>query len=96
MELVIEIRQWRGRMDRMEIPHDQVVSLDNIAPGVQGLRITFVNVFGVAHQDGSWTLMDAGWPLSQGFIRRWAEKVFKKAPNAIVLSHGRFDHVSSG
>jgi hypothetical protein len=31
-------------MDRIEIPEDQVVSLDNIAPAVQGLRITFVNV----------------------------------------------------
>jgi hypothetical protein len=39
---------------------DQVVSLDNIAPAAQGLRITFVNVFGIAHRDGSWTLIDAG------------------------------------
>jgi hypothetical protein len=82
-------------MDRVEIPQDQVVSMDNIAPAVQGLRITFVNVFGVAHQDGSWTLIDAGLPFSDGFISRWAEKVFKKAPNAIVLSHGHFDHVSA-
>jgi len=43
-------------MDRVEISQHQVVSMDNIAPAVQSLRITFVNVFGVAHQDGSWTL----------------------------------------
>jgi hypothetical protein len=30
-------------MDHIEIPENQVVSLDAIAAGVHGLRITFVN-----------------------------------------------------
>jgi hypothetical protein len=34
-------------------------------------------------------------PMSEGFIRRWAEKQFSNPPRAIVLSHGHFDHVSS-
>jgi glyoxylase-like metal-dependent hydrolase (beta-lactamase superfamily II) len=82
-------------MDRVEIPEDQVLSMREIAPGVEGLRITFVNVFGITHPDGTWTLIDAALPMSEGYVRRWAEKQFLGAPRAIVLSHGHFDHVSS-
>ena len=81
-------------MDRIEIPQDEIVALDDIAPGVRGLRITFVNVFGVAHADGSWTLIDTALPMSGSLIRNWAEKHFAGPRNAIVLSHGHFDHVS--
>jgi glyoxylase-like metal-dependent hydrolase (beta-lactamase superfamily II) len=82
-------------MDPVKIPEDQIIPMDAVAPGVQGLRITFVNVFGIAHPDGSWTLIDAAIPFSAGMIRSWAEKNFKRAPNAIVLTHGHFDHVSA-
>jgi glyoxylase-like metal-dependent hydrolase (beta-lactamase superfamily II) len=82
-------------MDRVEIPEDQAVSLDDVAAGVRGLRITFVNVFGITHSDNSWTLIDAALPMSESYIRRWAEKHFAGPPRAIVLSHGHFDHVSS-
>jgi glyoxylase-like metal-dependent hydrolase (beta-lactamase superfamily II) len=82
-------------MDRVEIPEQQVVSLDNVAAGVRGLRITFVNVFGITHRDNSWTLIDAALPMSESYIRRWAEKHFDGPPRAVVLSHGHFDHVSS-
>ena len=82
-------------MDLVTIPEEQVKDLDYIAPRVQGLRIVFVNVFSVAHQDGSWTLIDAGLPLAGPVIRRWAEKTFSSPPNGIVLTHGHFDHVSS-
>ena len=82
-------------MDRIEIPQDQVVPMDSIAPGVEGLRITFVNVFGITHSDGSWTLIDAATPFTTSIIRKWEEKQFCKPPNAIVLSHGHFDHVGA-
>jgi glyoxylase-like metal-dependent hydrolase (beta-lactamase superfamily II) len=82
-------------MDPVKIPENQIVPMDAVAPGVQGLRITFVNVFGIAHPDGSWTLIDAAIPFSAAMIRSWAEKNFKRAPNAIVLTHGHFDHVSA-
>jgi glyoxylase-like metal-dependent hydrolase (beta-lactamase superfamily II) len=82
-------------MDKVNIPDEQVVALDNIAPGVRGLRIAFVNIFAVTHPDGSWTLIDAALPLTEGRIRRWAEKYFSTSPNAIVLTHGHFDHVSA-
>lgn len=81
--------------DEIKIPDDQVVPLDAIAPGVVGLRIAFVNVFGVIHFDKTWTLIDAAIPFSAGRIRHWAEKNFNGPPNAIVLTHGHFDHVSA-
>lgn len=82
-------------MDKIEIPEDQAVPMAAIAPGLLGLTVTFVNVFGVWHHDGSWTLIDAGVPFSAMRIRMWAEKEFDRAPNAIVLTHGHFDHVSA-
>ncbi len=82
-------------MDKVEIAEDQVAPIEAIAPGLQGLKIAFVNVFGVNHPDGSWTLIDAAIPLSASRIRNWAEKTFGRAPNAIVLTHGHFDHVGS-
>jgi glyoxylase-like metal-dependent hydrolase (beta-lactamase superfamily II) len=82
-------------MEHVELPAEQAVPMDAIAEGLQGLRIAFVNVFAVTHRDGSWTLIDAGLPLTAGLIRGWAEKHFSGPPNAIVLTHGHFDHVSA-
>ena len=66
-------------MDKIQISEDQVTTMDAIAPGLKGLRIVFVNVFGVTHADGTWTLIDAGIPGSAGRIRTWAEKNFGRA-----------------
>lgn len=84
-------------MAQTEVPVSKslLVPIDDIAEGVRGLRIGFVNVFGVTRSDGSWTLIDAGVPFSAGLIRRWADKHFSSAPSAIVLTHGHFDHVSA-
>ncbi|MBW4040173.1 MAG: MBL fold metallo-hydrolase [Acidobacteria bacterium] len=81
-------------MDKVEIAQDEVVAIDAIALGVVGLKIAFVNVFGVSHEDGSWTLIDAGIPFSASRIKSWAKETFGRPPNAIVLTHGHFDHVS--
>ncbi len=82
-------------MDKVEIADDQVVPMGAIAPGLQGLKITFVNVFGVTHEDGSWTLIDAAIPFSASRIRLWTETTFGRPPNAIVLTHGHFDHAGT-
>ena len=82
-------------MDKVEILEQDALPLDAIAPGVLGLRIVFVNVFGVTHPDGSWTLIDAALPGSAARIKSWAKEHFASPPNAIVLTHGHFDHVSA-
>src|ERR1700712_5231970 len=82
-------------MDKVEIDEDQVVPINLIAPGLSGLKITFVNVFGLRHEDGTWTLIDTALPFSAGRIVSWAEKTFGRAPNAVVLTHGHFDHAGA-
>jgi glyoxylase-like metal-dependent hydrolase (beta-lactamase superfamily II) len=82
-------------MDKVDIGEDQVTPMEAIAPGVEGLKIAFVNVFGVTHEDGSWTLIDAAVPFSASRIRNWAEEKFATGPKAILLTHGHFDHVSA-
>lgn len=82
-------------MDRISIPDNEVVPMDDVAAGVRGLRIAFVNVFAITHPDGSWTLIDAGLPFTASAIQNWTKKVFATPPNAIVLTHGHFDHVSA-
>jgi glyoxylase-like metal-dependent hydrolase (beta-lactamase superfamily II) len=82
-------------MEPVKIPDEQVIPMDEVAPGVKGLRILFVNVFGVAHGAGKWTLIDAALPFTATLVRNWAEKTFHQPPSAIVLTHGHFDHVSA-
>ncbi len=82
-------------MDAVKLRDQDIMPMDAIAPGLSGLKITFVNVFGLRHQDASWTLIDAAIPFSADRIESWAKKSFERPPNAIVLTHGHFDHVSA-
>lgn len=84
-------------MDAIHIPDESVVSLEQVAAGLVGLRILFVNVFGVAVEEGQWTLIDAGLYMSADRIRSWAGEHFGEntRPNSIVLTHGHFDHIGS-
>ena len=82
-------------MTKVGIPEDYVVPMEGAAPGVFGLRIAFVNVYGVADGDSSWTLVDAGLPFSASYIENWSERTLRQPPKAIVLTHGHFDHVSA-
>jgi glyoxylase-like metal-dependent hydrolase (beta-lactamase superfamily II) len=82
-------------MDKVDVSDVAILPMDAIAPGITGLRIAFVNVFAAAHRDGSWTLIDSGIPHMASHIQSWAEKHFPAAPNAIVLTHGHFDHAGS-
>jgi len=68
-----------------------------IAPGVAHLLIGFVNVYFVGEAGASgWTLVDSGIPRSAPLIRAAAQRRYgAQPPQAIVLTHGHFDHAGS-
>ena len=74
--------------------------LKTVAAGVRHLKIVFVNAYLVDTPKsslGSWVLVDTGMPLSDGRIKRFAEKIYgaNAKPSAIVLTHGHFDHAGA-
>ncbi|MBC6612250.1 MBL fold metallo-hydrolase [Hymenobacter sp. BT507] len=77
-------------------------ALQAVAPGVTGWRNIFVNLYYVWPQEqegmgASWVLVDAGLPASADYILEYAAELFgpDNPPQAIVLTHGHFDHVSA-
>ena len=82
-------------MTDLTIPDDEIVPLDEIAPGVVGLSILLVNVFAI-RDDAGWTLVDAGLYGSGARIRHWASRHFGDTPpQRILLTHAHFDHVGA-
>lgn len=75
-----------------------MTSIKRIAPDVGWLPISFVNVYFLGQPGGgSWVLVDAGLPGRAHQIFDAAEARFGagRAPEAIVLTHGHFDHAGS-
>ena len=77
---------------------DVYINWFNVAPGVWGMKDTFVNIF-MIHEpvENHWILVDAGLKWSAPKIRKMAEHLFwpDVRPKSIVLTHGHFDHVGS-
>lgn len=72
----------------------------NVAPGVWGTKIIFVNIYMIASgdpDDKKWVLIDAGLPHSSHKIQAMAEELFGAGtkPENIILTHGHFDHTGS-
>ena len=71
--------------------------LNEIAPGVHYLPVLMANVYLVGQPGGSWVLVDAGVRGTAWRIRQAASELFGEdsRPQAIVLTHGHFDHVGA-
>lgn len=75
-------------------------SSKEITPDILMLQFTIVNVCLVGNSGGmtgDWVLVDTGLENSADFILQSVEKRFGKdtRPQAIILTHGHFDHVGS-
>ncbi len=67
-----------------------------VAPGVVRLPIVFVNVYFVGGPRGSWFLVDTGLPGFSAYVRGMAAARYgSRPPEAILLTHGHFDHAGS-
>ena len=71
----------------------------DVAPNVWGLKDIFVNIYIVKDNDSDkWVLIDTGIKSTGKKIKRMAADLFdehNQKPQAIILTHGHFDHVSS-
>lgn len=77
---------------------DQIGTLEEVVADVAYMKILMVNIcfVGSAGSDGKWVLIDTGLPDSADVIVEAAEDRFGgRRPEAIVLTHGHFDHVGS-
>jgi len=69
-----------------------------VAPGVWGRKDVFVNFYMIQDlTNDSWVLVDAGLKWSAPKIKEMSEYLFGEGsvPEAIILTHGHFDHVGS-
>jgi len=67
-----------------------------IAPGVWGMKIVFVNIYMITTGPEQWVLVDAGLKGSAEKIFAMAEELFGELPPAaIILTHGHFDHTGA-
>ncbi len=67
-----------------------------VADDVVRVPIFFVNAYLVGPRGGPWVLVDTGLPGAAGWIRRAARAHHGDTPpEAIVLTHGHFDHAGN-
>ena len=72
-------------------------AVDPFAPGVARVPIGFVNAYLVGRPGEPWILVDTGLPKTDAITRGAVEARFGPGarPEAIILTHGHFDHAGS-
>lgn len=72
-------------------------SVNQIAPAVFYVPDVMSNVYFIGSPGQPWLLVDAGVPHTAEWIRRAAHQAYgpDARPDAIVLTHGHFDHVGA-
>ncbi|WP_037285221.1 MBL fold metallo-hydrolase [Saccharibacillus sacchari] len=69
---------------------------DRLPEDVTYLRTKIVNVVMIGRPGGEWVLVDTGMPGSASKIVKAARERFgRERPEAILLTHGHFDHTGS-
>ena len=81
----------------MEQSSDKKHFYFKVANNVWGMKDVFVNLYMVkSTETDEWFLVDAGLKTSLSKIKRMASSLFgDKKPQAIILTHGHFDHIGS-
>lgn len=69
--------------------------LQEVRPDVTRLLLLLVNAYILGERGGPWVLVDAGIPGFGKTILRLAEERQGRPPEAVILTHGHFDHVGS-
>ena len=85
-------------MDRtVDLPvHTELGSPTYVAPAVERVATLFVNAYLVGERAGAWVLVDTGLRrLLRVVLRAARERFGDTRPQAIVLTHGHFDHAGS-
>lgn len=68
-----------------------------VAPGLYRIKTAFVNAYLIGEPGGPWILLDTGMPFSAEQIKTAVDNLYgvQARPEAIVLTHGHFDHAGS-
>lgn len=76
-----------------EVRHE----IETLTPGLARLRVGFVNVYYVGAPGGPWVLVDAGLAMGAARILEVAAELYGRdaRPEAILLTHGHFDHIGA-